>query len=720
MNKVEGQELGEAYLQKVLSLLDLKLLIIVRKIEYARTQASRDNVNIPTVSEVENLLLQFSGSPEGSNEKLPDDENEFHKNALLSLRNDIKKIRDEALLHLPLTGLLRIQELFGLNEEELSAFAVCCAAALDNRYGKIFAYINDNSNNPYPSGDLLATIMGGESASRLDTLHFLQEDDPLRKFDLIEPAYSTDSPGPLQTYFKVPRSISAWLNKSWNTGIYNEIYRSKLIRKEDIPTDFPNSEFNFINIPLSVTEPNRLFSFYGKDSQKQTAAAADTALRLGKNLLITYLNSSIAPADRPDQLRAWIRDAALLDAVLVLNNADQWNNQGKKWDESLTSEILDLKVPVILNSEKIILFTDSNDVSKIMLYRIQFTDLSAEERSKIWKNALDAVENYSETAISAENLQRLSGQFKLTSSQIYNAVSSAAASAEVKNQKISIEDLYEGARISSVHNLDELAVKLEPRYKWNDLILPVDQTSNLEEMIAMARNRAKVFEEWGVGKRLASGSGISALFTGEPGTGKTMAACVMAAALGIDIYRIDLSTVVSKYVGETEKNLEKIFSNAQSSNVILFFDEADSLFGKRSEVHEANDRYANIEVGYLLQRFESYDGIAILATNLSANLDEAFTRRIHFIIDFPFPDEKYRLKLWESMIPEKVPTEGNLELSDLAKRFRISGGSIRNAIVNAVFMAAEENQPLSHRLLLRGVRREYQKMGKVFQDDMNE
>jgi SpoVK/Ycf46/Vps4 family AAA+-type ATPase len=220
-------------------------------------------------------------------------------------------------------------------------------------------------------------------------------------------------------------------------------------------------------------------------------------------------------------------------------------------------------------------------------------------------------------------------------------------------------------------------------------------------------------EEWGLGAKLAASNGVSALFSGPPGTGKTLAAQIVAKELGIDLYRIDLSTIVSKYIGETEKNLEHIFNEAQTSNAILLFDEADAIFGKRSEVKDAHDRYANIEVGYLLQRMEAYDGVAILATNLRANLDEAFTRRLQFIINFPFPDEEYRLHIWQVLMPPGLPCADNLDLKLMAKRFKLTGGSIRNIIVSAAYIAAKDGDRVTMEHLMHGARREFQKMGRL-------
>jgi SpoVK/Ycf46/Vps4 family AAA+-type ATPase len=216
-----------------------------------------------------------------------------------------------------------------------------------------------------------------------------------------------------------------------------------------------------------------------------------------------------------------------------------------------------------------------------------------------------------------------------------------------------------------------------------------------------------------VGQKLAASAGVTALFFGPPGTGKTMGAEVIARELGLDLYKIDLSTMVSKYIGETEKNLEKIFTEAENSNAILFFDEADAIFGKRSEVKDAHDRYANIEISYLLQRMESFDGVTILATNLKANLDEAFTRRLQFAVDFPFPRAADRLRIWRTLFPPGVPRDPDLDLERMAESFEITGGNIRNILINAAYLAATDGQVVRMTHLLHGARREMQKMGRL-------
>jgi SpoVK/Ycf46/Vps4 family AAA+-type ATPase len=279
-----------------------------------------------------------------------------------------------------------------------------------------------------------------------------------------------------------------------------------------------------------------------------------------------------------------------------------------------------------------------------------------------------------------------------------------------------VDDLYAGAQAHSTLRLGRLAKQITPRHTWDDLVLPPDRLEQLRELRSRAEHSHLVHETWGYGRKVAPRPSISALFAGESGTGKTMSAEVIATDLGLALYRIDLSGVVSKYIGETEKNLSVIFEEAHASNAILFFDEADALFGKRSEVKDAHDRYANIEIAYLLQQIEDYDGVAILATNLRQNLDDAFTRRLDFVIDFPFPETEYRQRIWERHFPPEVPLSPDINLAAIAERFPLAGGNIRNAALASAFLAADNGRVITMEHILGAIRREHQKMGRLVED----
>ena len=278
---------------------------------------------------------------------------------------------------------------------------------------------------------------------------------------------------------------------------------------------------------------------------------------------------------------------------------------------------------------------------------------------------------------------------------------------------MSVEHLRSGARAQNGAGLERLARRIHPGVGWEDLVLSKATAEPLRELAGRARRRDRVFDEWGMRPGGGRGRGIAVLFAGDSGTGKTMSAEVVAGDLGLDLYAVNLATVVDKYVGETEKNLERIFGEADGVNAVLLFDEADALFGKRSEVRDANDRYANIEVAYLLQRMETFDGIAILATNLRANVDEAFARRLDMIVDFPTPDVELRRALWDRCLAAGVPRGSDLDLDFCARSFELSGGNIRSVAITAAYLAADSGRPVAMLDLVRAVHQEYRKLGRL-------
>jgi AAA+ superfamily predicted ATPase len=359
-------------------------------------------------------------------------------------------------------------------------------------------------------------------------------------------------------------------------------------------------------------------------------------------------------------------------------------------------------------------------------FRIQMPIPGFQERQKIWTEQLAGwAGNLS------EEIASLSSKFKFTPGQIWDALTEAQSLAIMQgldhDQSISqasdamtgecydtIRDIiYVACRNRSGSMTLSLARRVQPRYHLDDVILPKDRLIQLREIKSYIDFQSKVFGDWGFEEKLSLGKGLNILFSGESGTGKTMAAEAIACELGLDLYKIDLSSVVSKYIGETEKNLSRIFSDAEQGNAILFFDEADAIFGKRSQVKDAHDRYANVEISYLLQKMEEHQGIVVLATNFDKNMDEAFTRRMQFKVEFPFPEEEYRLKIWKSLLPEKAPRAGDIDYDFLARRFKISGGSIKNILVGAAFMAAERSEIISMQHLIRATLKEYRKAGKI-------
>jgi hypothetical protein len=278
---------------------------------------------------------------------------------------------------------------------------------------------------------------------------------------------------------------------------------------------------------------------------------------------------------------------------------------------------------------------------------------------------------------------------------------------------VSREDVEHGARAASVSSLGDLAITVTGEIGWDDLVLPERPLTLLRSLTAFLRHRDLVLEEWGFGRRAGRSQGLVAMFAGDSGTGKTLAARVLASEIGLELFRIDLATVVSKWLGETEKNLDRVFAAAQGANAVLFFDEADAVFGRRSDVSDSHDRYANLQTAFLLQRIEQHDGPVILATNMRGNIDDAFLRRMDAVVEFPFPQAEHRRRLWDLLLPDEAPRADDVELDFLAERFELSGGGIRNAAMAAAVLAAQAGGAIGMEQLVRGVAMEYAKLGRL-------
>ncbi|MEU8825095.1 ATP-binding protein [Streptomyces sp. NPDC048636] len=338
---------------------------------------------------------------------------------------------------------------------------------------------------------------------------------------------------------------------------------------------------------------------------------------------------------------------------------------------------------------------------------------SPERQAARWRHALDRAAGGGPATEDPQTLARAVAAHRLDSGQLRRAADAAVRTAALAGRPVGPDDLRAAVRAQNGAGLDRLARRVEPGVGWDDLVLPPATHRRLRELALRARHREQVLGQWGMRPGGGRGRGVIALFAGESGTGKTMSAEVIAADLGMDLYVVDLSTVVDKYVGETEKNLERIFTEASAVNAVLLFDEADAIFGKRSEVKDAHDRHANIESAYLLQRMESFDGIAVLTTNLRANLDEAFTRRLDVVADFSLPDSGQRRDLWDRCLGDRLPRADDLDLAFCADRFELAGGSIRACAVTAAYLAAESGKPLTMRQVVTAVAQEYRKLGRL-------
>lgn len=425
---------------------------------------------------------------------------------------------------------------------------------------------------------------------------------------------------------------------------------------------------------------------------------------IGRSLKV--MSTRNLPTDSTDLnhlMRRWKREAALTNSALLLD-CDQLSA-----DPALNATILQLiqniPTPLIISTEERLLSPRrpliSFDVSK----------LTHSEQRNLWYSYL----GNTATELNG-HVEALVSQFNLNT----DAIQSACLQVKKHSYKDQGEDtalpsqLWDICRTMARPRLDDLAQRIDSTATWDDLVLPEAQQKILQDLATHVGQRSKVYWEWGFAGKTSRGLGISALFAGASGTGKTMAAEIVAKELRLDLYRIDLSTMVSKYIGETEKNLRRIFDAAEAGGAILLFDEADALFGKRSEVKDSHDRHANIEVSYLLQRMEAYHGLAILTTNLKSSLDQAFLRRLRFVVSFPFPDSKSRAQIWQRIFPKQTPIQ-ELDFQKLAQ-INLAGGNIRNIALNAAFSAAEAGEPVMMKHLLSAAHSECMKLERTLTD----
>jgi len=449
------------------------------------------------------------------------------------------------------------------------------------------------------------------------------------------------------------------------------------------------------------------------DADTACDAAAELCSRMRKRMLWTNLTK--APADGAEAAR-WItvllREARLRDLVIVAAEFD-----ASIGGSSVMSRLLEAASAhpglIVLSARTT---CDIPGAGQLGVQQVTIPWPSVPERVTLWGDALARVGVRPADA----QLERLARRYRVTRGQVAEAAALSAAAKGMNEDAGGSDSAPQEERIRTALRavggaaLSDVADRVEPVACWDDLVLPSDAIAQLRELCARVECREEVITQWGFGATMARGSGTAALFAGGSGTGKTMAVEVVARALGLDLYRVDLARVVSKYIGETEKNLDRVFSAAAQWNVVLLFDEADALFGKRSEVQDAHDRYANIEISYLLQRIEQYDGVAILTTNLADNLDGAFTRRLAFHVHFAFPDEPSRLAIWERAWPQQVPIGGSVDRHALARDLKLAGGSIRNIAIASAYLAAAEGSGVEHRHVAGAVRREHQKSGGSF------
>jgi hypothetical protein len=566
----------------------------------------------------------------------------------------------------------------GLDLLEAAVLAVCAAAELNPRYGRLYAYLQDDVTRKLPSPRLVGQLLEGEGLSPADVMAAFDTAGALRRRGAVKLLGDAQTPLAERPVKVADRLAAALLG-----GRMDEPAEPTRMRFLALPAHAPGRD-------EAVAVVSALL---GRESHLPVVLAGPDADSL---LAVAYGRPLVALHVRDLSDREAMAEASLVSALedrpIVFEGLEDIE----------PAERGRLLRAIEQRPERTVLAAPTRTAALALGERtvllVESAAPSFAERRQAWADLTGAPDTGDVAA-----------KFRLSMNQIAEAAEVARLAATARGaERPEGVDLDLGARQASSSRLGELAARLPPGYRWEDLVVPERQRELLQSISAYLRHR-----DWGYERTVARTQGLKVLFAGESGTGKTMAAQVLAAELGLEIFRVDLATTVSKYIGETEKNLDRIFGAAEGSNAILFFDEADALFGKRSEVGDSHDRYANIEVAYLLQKMEGYPGAVILATNFRRNIDDAFVRRLDFVIDFPFPEADDRRRIWERVLPDEAPKAEDIDLSFLAEKFKLSGGAIRNCSLAAAFQAADEDAPISMRHLVRAVAQEYGKQGRL-------
>jgi hypothetical protein len=597
---------------------------------------------------------------------------------------------EQAAADLPAPSALdHLCHAFGLSSFERDIVLLCCGVELDSAFAAACARAQGNPQRPYPTFGLALAALADPHWDALIPSGML------RRWRLVE---SSGADGLVNSRLRIDERILHYL-----TGIsYLDERLHGLVEPIAPPSGLlPSHEQVAGRIAAVVRQQGQqqmlpIINLCGPDRSDLQAVAARAFDQLGlRTFVVDAANIPASPAEREALARLWEREAILSQCGLVLIPGEH---------QRACQELLALLrgVLVVASREPI------GDIERLVV-RLDLPKPTPSEQQTLWQAVLGA-------GIETVNgqLDGLTAQFNLSQRAIHSACAQFREARE-RNPDARVADaLWNVCRIQARQKLDDLARRIEPVARWDDLVLAERHIRTLREIAAQVRHRATVYDRWGFARKGQRGLGITALFAGPSGTGKTMAAEVLANELTLDLYHIDLSQVVSKYIGETEKNLKRVFDAAEDGGAVLLFDEADALFGKRTEVKDSHDRYANIEVSYLLQRMEAYRGLAILTTNQRSSLDAAFQRRIRFEVNFPFPDAAERARIWQRIFPDDTPTD-RLDVEKLA-RLHIAGGNIRNIALYAAFLAADRGEPVRMHHLLRAAQTEYTKIERSLTD----
>ncbi|MGC9670022.1 AAA family ATPase [Planosporangium sp. 12N6] len=595
--------------------------------------------------------------------------------------------------------LRRLARDFALAPLDVELLLVALLPDVDARFERLYGYLNDDVTRRRPSIGLALELCGAAASSATARGRFAAS-APLVAGGLLvveEPERPYLSRG-----LRVPDRVVAHL-------LGDDTCDARLadLARYDEP-DPRWRPASAERLAAAIRTGVRLVYLRERPGAAGAALATAALAACGAPALRLDLDALAADPAPEEALAAAAREARLRGGGLVAGPVDVLDPAGAPAHARLLRRLAALPVPVLLTGR-----TGWDpywaDRSPLLL---SAQPLDTRDRAALWRAGLG-----DRPGAAGLDADRELAPYLLTPDQVRRAAETAGQQALLDGAaRVGTAHLRAGVRSQNAAGLEKLARRVEPAVGWADLVLPEPALAQLRELALRVRHRDRVLGGWRMRPGGGRGRGVTALFAGDSGTGKTMSAEVVAADLGLDLYVVDLSTVVDKYVGETEKNLERIFTEAAGVNGVLLFDEADAIFGKRSEVKDAHDRYANLESAYLLQRMESFDGVAILTTNLRANLDEAFIRRLDLIVDFPVPDEAQRRALWDRCLGTALPRADDLDLDFCARTFELAGGSIRACAVTAAYLAAEAGRPVTTGDLADAVRSEYRKLGRLLLD----
>lgn len=571
---------------------------------------------------------------------------------------------------------------------------------INRKYEKIFGFLQDDISMKYPTLDLATKLFFlGDYHSNTVAAWLIAENTILK---YIFEEVPSNNYSKLTQPLKLKKRILKFLFDPISLFSVDSDLMELFVAKEKVNTLYSNMDkykqlVNLYSNDIKSESNNLIVNIYGKKGSGKKLALKKLAYEYDEKLVL--INFDLLKEDK--DINSIVLEIILNNALLCIYNYEE-NELGKKLVTTML-KYTDILFIVSVEKKLVKKYSDNNVVY------IEFEVPNDINRGKIWRE-LSKDFRLSEDI----NLDEIANKFTFSTGQIINSLKDANNQRKLYgNDKITKKMIYKGCFSQGTSNLDKNASRINPIYKWNDLIIPEEQKTILESACGHIKYKHIVYEKWGFNKKLSYGRGLSMLFAGPPGTGKTMAAQVIANELSLELYKIDLSQIVSKYIGETEKNLAIIFDEAKESNSILFLDETDALLGKRSEVKDSHDKYANLETSFLLQKMEEYEGITIMTTNYLENIDEAFIRRITYITHFPFPDKYLREKIWKNIFPEETPIDTNIDYEYLAHKFELSGGSIKNIAVTSAFEAVQNNEIISMKYLLRGIKRELAKQGKI-------